>query len=138
MEKLQSHLTIIQGVISRLAQNSFLIKGWSITLTSALFALAASKSNTAYVFLAYFPAITFWILDGYYLWQEKLFRALFDKVRHIDEEKIDYSMSTSTVKDAVGKWGHLTFSKTLIIFHGTIVCSIIIVMITLLTVVRSI
>jgi hypothetical protein len=29
------HLEMIQAVISRLANNSFLLKGWSITLVSA-------------------------------------------------------------------------------------------------------
>ena len=35
------HLELIQGVIGRMGQNSFLLKGWSVTLVTALIALAA-------------------------------------------------------------------------------------------------
>ncbi|MEN9503463.1 MAG: hypothetical protein RI964_2748 [Pseudomonadota bacterium] len=34
------HLEMLQQVITRMASNSFLIKGWSITLISALLAFA--------------------------------------------------------------------------------------------------
>ena len=45
MENKRKHLEFIQSVIARMNSNSFLIKGWSITLVSALFALAAKDSN---------------------------------------------------------------------------------------------
>ena len=34
-EQVIKHLEIIQGVVNRLASNSFLIKGWSMTILSA-------------------------------------------------------------------------------------------------------
>ena len=37
MENKQKHLELIQGVINRLSSNSFLLKGWSVVLISALF-----------------------------------------------------------------------------------------------------
>ena len=48
------HLEFIQGVINRMGQNSFLIKGWTVTLVAALFALAAKDSNQKFVLVAYF------------------------------------------------------------------------------------
>ena len=50
MEQKMKHLEFIQNVITRMNSNSFLIKGWAITLVSALFALAANGSNIHYVF----------------------------------------------------------------------------------------
>ncbi|HBG74694.1 MAG: hypothetical protein A2X25_11725 [Chloroflexi bacterium GWB2_49_20] len=120
---------MIQGVINRIAHNSFLIKGWTVLLISSLFALAANNSNKYFLYLAYFPAISFWILDGYYLWQEKLFRALFDHVRLLKENDIDYSMNTSFVKERVAPWERVIFSKTISIFHGIIFILILLVMI---------
>jgi len=81
-----------------------------------------------FVYLAYFPATAFWILDGYFLWQERLFRALYDNVRSLKDEDIDFSMDTSIVKDRVVPWIKVIFSKTLLIFHGTILEAIIVVM----------
>ncbi len=59
MEKKLKYLEFIQAILNRLSQNSFLLKGWSVVLISALFALAASGSNAAFIFLAYIPAIVF-------------------------------------------------------------------------------
>jgi hypothetical protein len=128
IEKKLSHLKMIQGIVNRLSQNSFLLKGWSVVLVSALFALSASNLKIFFVYLAYFPAIAFWILDGYFLWQERLFRALYDKVRSLKDEDIDFSMDTSIVKDRVAPWVKVIFSKTLLVFHGTILGAIIVVM----------
>jgi hypothetical protein len=132
MEKKQSHLHLIQGVINRLSQNSFLLKGWSVVLVSALFALAANNTKVFFIYLAYFPAIAFWTLDGYFLWQESLFRALYDYVRKLKEEEIDFSMDTSLVEGQAVSWNRVVFSKTLIIFHGTVIGSIVIVMLLII------
>lgn len=129
MENKRTHLAMIQGVVNRLAQDSFLLKGWSVVLVSALFALAANSSNQYFVYLAYFPAIAFWILDGYFLWQERLFRALYDKVRVLNEDDIDFSMDTTELKADNKSWSEAIFSNTLLIFHGTIIGSIVIVMV---------
>ena len=80
MESKLKHLEFIQSVIDRLSRNSFLLKGWSVTLISALFALAAKDSNKQYILLAYFPIITFWILNGYYLSQERRYSMVVPKV----------------------------------------------------------
>jgi len=128
MEAKLKHLDMIQGVINRMANNSFLLKGWSVVLVSALFALAAKDSNKLYIYLAYFPTIAFWVLDGYFLWQEKLYRKLYDKVRNTDDSKIDFSMDTSSLIKQVSTWSEVVFSKTLSIFHGVIVLTILLVM----------
>ena len=133
MENKQKHLEIIQGVINRLSTNSFLLKGWSVVLVSALFALSASDSRPAFVFLAYMPAIVFWGLDGFFLWQEKLYRALYDHVRIQKEDDIDFSMDTTQFKGKDGRtWLGATLSKTLIPFHGVLILAVIFVMFLLL------
>lgn len=65
---------MIQAVVNRMSVNSFLLKGWSVVLISALFALAAGDSQALFVYIAYFPAIAFWMLDAYFLRQERLLR----------------------------------------------------------------
>lgn len=44
-EKKLKHLEFLQNVITRMNSNSFMIKGWAITLVSALFVLAAKDAN---------------------------------------------------------------------------------------------
>ena len=127
MDKKLTHLEMIQGVVNRMGTNSFLLKGWTITLVAALFALAQKESNSAYMFLAYFPAIIFWGLDGYYLWQEKLFRKLYDKVRTMNESDIDFSMSTTSVSKEAGSFIDAILSRTVLPFYGVVVLAILFV-----------
>lgn len=128
MENKLAHLGMIQAVVNRLSQNSFLLKGWSVVLVSALFALAASDTNLLFILLAYFPVFAFWILDGYFLWQERLFRSLYDQVRGLEEQEIDFSMDTSHLDEIVPSWSAAIFSRTLGIFHGIVFGSVVIVM----------
>lgn len=121
------HLEFVQAAISRMAQNSFTIKSWTITIVSGMFALAANKSNPLFVLLGYFPVCAFWILDAYYLRQETLFRKLYDKAR-LPESKLQLSMDTSEFKPEVGSWFCTLISPTLSLFYGVIGAAILAVM----------
>ena len=124
------HLEMIQGVVKRLAGNSFTIKGWSITLVSALFALAAKDANERYVVIALFPAFCFWGLDAYYLWKERLFRSLYDAVRTEADKPVDqrsvppFSMNTGPVASRVDSWFGVLCSKTIVLLHVPIVAAV--------------
>ena len=118
MENKRKHLEFIQGVINRMARNSFLLKGWTITLVAALFAFFLKGGSQCYVFVAFFPVAVFWILDGYFLSQERLFRALYDHVRKLNETEIDFSMNTNEYrKDKRNGWVCSMFSSTLLLFY---------------------
>lgn len=130
MDEKLKHLELIQGVINRLSTNSFLLKGWSVVLVSALFALAAHESRVAFVYLAFIPAIAFWGLDGYFLWQERLYRALYDHVRSQPNSGIDFSMDTRSCRSGVAwGWPGAVLSRTLLAFHGVLLVAIIVVMV---------
>ena len=75
------------------------------------------------------PAIAFWILDGCFLWRERLFRKLYDHVRALNDEEVDFSMSTSRFLAETASWWSGCLSKTLLVFHGTVLAAIIIVMV---------
>lgn len=124
MEYKLKHLDFIQGVINRMASNSFSLKNWTVVLVSALFALAAKFSDTNFISIAYLPASAFWLLDGYFLRQERLYRKLYDRVRKQEEAEIDFSMNTSDFTDDVDSWLRVCFSNTLLIFHGLIFLTI--------------
>jgi hypothetical protein len=119
VEKKLKHLEFIQNTVSRMASNLFFLKGWTVTLIAAVYALAAKDANNKYFAIAYLAAILFWVLDGYFLAQERCFRALYDQVRVLDESKIDFSMDTrefqrETRNTLIGAM----FSKTLVLYYG--------------------
>lgn len=133
IESKLKHLELIQGVINRMAGNSFLLKGWSVTLTSALFALAAKDANPFFVYLAYFPSATFWALDGYFLRQERLYRELYMEVAGTQPNEIDFSMNAAKFDDNVDSWLSTCFSLTLRMFHGTVFGVILLIMFIMAT-----
>jgi hypothetical protein len=75
------HMELIQGVVSRLASNSFLIKGWAITVTSGFLGVAVSREQGRFGWIAVAPIVLFGSLDAYFLYAERLFRGLYEQVR---------------------------------------------------------
>lgn len=95
MNKKLKHLELVQGVMDRMASNSFMLKGWAVTLVAGIFALAGKDTDKLYFLVAYVPVIVFWGLDAYYLLKEKLYRSLYDKVRQTEEDNIDFSLNAT-------------------------------------------
>lgn len=120
MDTKLKHLEFLQATVTRMAGNSFLLKGWSVTLAAALFAISAKDTNPKLVAVAYYPVLVFWVLDGYFLSQERLFRALYDKVRNMRETEIDFSMNTSEFNNGRNTWAASALSTTLLLFYGTV------------------
>ncbi|GAB4499959.1 MAG: hypothetical protein OHK003_18000 [Anaerolineales bacterium] len=79
------HLEFIQGVINRMGSNSFQMKGWMITIVSALLALYSGSSNKSFLLFAILPTLLFWYLDSYYLQQERKFRGLYNDVAKVSD-----------------------------------------------------
>jgi len=124
------HLELVQGVINRMAHCSFLLKGWSVILVSGLFALAAKEASPLFVIIACLPATAFWVLDGYYLYQERLYRRLYGEVRRCDPNRVDFGMNASAFKGSGdATWRQSFLSKTMLLFHGILIITIIIVVV---------
>ena len=130
MDKKFRHLQFIQGVINRLASNSFQMKGWSVVLVAAILVLLARKDHLDAAPIALGPVLIFWGLDGYFLWQERLFRALYDHVRVLDDEEINFSMDITSFKMGYNRtWCSAWLSRTLLLFYGALALTIVLTMI---------
>jgi hypothetical protein len=126
MEAKFKHLEFIQNVITRMNSNSFLIKGWAITLVSALFGLAAQNSNQQYVMVTYTIIPAFWIMDGFYISQERQYRKLYEEAAAKDV--VDFNMNASRFNGENRTWLSGIFSKTLLVFYGVSFLTTLIVM----------
>jgi hypothetical protein len=89
------HLEFLHNTINRMSTNSFIIKGWAVTLLSAIFVLADKETNQNYIILMFIVIPVFWYLNSYFLLQERKFRDLYDEVRIKKEEEINFSMDIS-------------------------------------------
>lgn len=103
LEEKVRHLEMVQKIISRLANNSFLIKGWCITTTLAGIGFFLSNYNPITPFLIFFSVTISWILDSYYLRQERLYRKLYEAVASIKStgKTYTYNMRITDFEDEV-------------------------------------
>lgn len=98
MENVHKHLDMIQGVINRMAANSFMLKGWAVTLLAGVFALSSKENDKSFFLIAYVPIVVFWFLDSFYLQKERLYVSLYNVVRKKKNSEIDYDMKATYKK----------------------------------------
>jgi len=131
-EYMLKEIDIIQDIIKRMAFNSFMIKGWAITLVVVALLLKGAKYQVG---IAFIPLLVFWFLDAYFLWQERLYRKLYDWVvdNRLNTEEYLFDMNAYRFKDKVQSISRIMFSITLGWFYGSIAVLIIIYALVLLT-----
>jgi len=118
-EFMLKEIEIIQDIIKRMAFNSFMIKGWTVTLVVITLLLKGSKHQ---VFIAFIPLMVFWFLDAYFLWQERLYRKLYEWVvqNRMKTDKFLFDINAYRFKDKVQSKLRIMFSITLGWFYGSI------------------
>lgn len=114
------HLDYIQTAIGRMATNSFLFKGWAITIATGLSAFGAADTKVALLAIALITTLLFWGLDGYYLWLERGFIALHNRVAATDEDQIDFAMAIDK-SNAIRRWLKTCWRPHLWLFYGVII-----------------
>src|SRR5258708_28101793 len=98
-EAWMKHLEFIQAIITRLATNSFLVRGWGLTISGALFGFAASHLSWTIATVGLLPIIVFWYLDAYFLRQERIFRSLYNGVAEQDQNIPPFSLNPAAYRD---------------------------------------
>lgn len=115
MEKKLKHLEFIQNAINRMANNSFIIKGWCITLVVTLIALLEKENiNKDYIPFSFIPLLFFWFLDAFFLKTERQYRRLYADVSKKGKKEIDFSMDITLYKEC---YVEALFSRTLLPFY---------------------
>lgn len=132
-ESVIKHLEFVERVIERLAGNSFILKGWAITVVAAILALAAKDTNREFALVALLPAISFWGLDAYYLRRERLFRCLYEDIRkgagNSDRSNVEaFSLSVSNYGGNVPSWFKTLWSPTIVGIHAVTLLAVVIVL----------
>lgn len=121
MEEKIKHLEFIQAIITRLNSNSFVIKGWVITLMAAVFAISAAEKDLFIGFLNYLILPAFWVLDGFFLSQERQYRGLYQEVAKKKNSEIDFSLNAKEFNKGRNIWLSTIFSSTLIVFYASLI-----------------
>jgi len=125
-EKLHKEIDLVQGVIERMASNSFNIKAWTIAVVGGVMALAgnvffpaadepvnAAAALGLNIFLL-LVVLVFWYLDGFFLKTEKLYRNLYRWILdyRLQTEAYLYDLDTFT-REVDGKETRITAPSVL-------------------------
>ena len=122
------HLELIQGVITRMAQNSFTLKALSVTLSAGVLAFmgAARDAAPATILAAAGPVAVFWFLDAYYLRLERLFRRLYDAVRK-GESGEPFAMDFRAFEEAEQPVTRIALSTSGLWFYAPVLAALIVI-----------
>jgi hypothetical protein len=112
-------LEIIQGIINRMSNNSFIIKGWTITLVVVTLLLKGDKYHT---FIAFIPILVFWFLDAYFLRLERLYRRLYNWVKdnRLKTQDFLFDLNYKRFEKEEQSILRIMFSITVGLFYGSI------------------
>jgi len=124
-EYMLKEIDIIQDIIKRIASNSFMIKGWAITLVVIVLLLKGGRHQ---VLIAFVPLLVFWFLDTYFLRQERMYKKLYEWVinNRLKTDRYLLNMDAYRFKDKIQSIFRIMFSITLGWFYGSITILIVI------------
>jgi len=123
-EILHKEIDLIQAIITRMANNSFLLKGWMITLVAAILALSkgtlVTDDVTYFSLILCIPVIAFWYLDAFFLHKERCYRKLYEWVvnNRMTSNEHQYSLNYTRFESEVDSEFKIMGSKTLLPFYG--------------------
>lgn len=121
-EELFKEIDLIQGCINRMANNSFLIKGWALGVFAGVTAFTKGENLNNIVLLlctTVVPFICFWVLDAYFLQIERKYRSMYtEKLTKRKNNDSDELFDLNPSKYKVGSILRIMFSQTLTIFYG--------------------
>lgn len=124
------YLQMIENIITRMGNNSFLIKGWSMTFVGGLVTLYFSKRNNPdsywILLVALCVSILFWINDAYFLRTELKFRKLY-RLAALDQREY-YDMNPPKITESFIQ----TMARTVFLLSYGIVSVILVILIILL------
>lgn len=119
---LHKEIDLIQNCISRMARNSFMLKGWAISLLAVVLAITTDRLNPLFLFFSVFvPLVCFWYLDAFFLRTEKMYRKMYEWVlKERKEGRLDfqYDLEPSRFKNQVKSHCRVMLSTTLRVFYG--------------------
>lgn len=121
-EELFKEIDLIQGCINRMANNSFLIKGWALGVFAGVTAFTKGENLNNIVLLlctTVVPFFCFWVLDAYFLQIERKYRAMYtERLTKRKNNDSDELFDLNPNKYKVGSILKIMFSQTLTIFYG--------------------
>ena len=122
-----TRLQMIQAIITRLAGNSGALKGFAVTVVTALLGVAISTHKASYAWLGTYPVVVLGLLDAYYLALERRYRDLYNNAVGEADTAWGLRAEKTTIGDVVKAVG----SPSVWAFYGAAVVAVVAVGVTI-------
>lgn len=112
----EKHLEFLQNNIARMNQCSFQMKGWAITIASALIAVFVSTisdenpGSKIYLLAAIAATVLFWCLDSLYLSKERRFVGMYNDLIGVGNGTKQSAMQIKEYEIPMKKYGGWRYS----------------------------
>lgn len=133
-EMLFKEIDLIQGCIGRMSKNSFMLKGWALTIFAGVIAVTKASLLNDLVVLScciFVPLCCFWILDAFFLHTEKKYRKMYEWVlKNRKEGNLDFQfdLNPQRFSNDAGCYFRTLFSITLAVFYAIPLLMILIIL----------
>lgn len=134
----EKHLEFLQNNIARMNQCSFQMKGWSITIASALIAVFVSTTSDEhpdskiYLMAAIAATVLFWCLDSFYLSKERRFVGMYNDLIGVGNGPKQPIVQVKEYEIPMGKYGGWQYgilraivSPSEILLYGAIITGLV-------------
>ena len=135
VDEMHKEIDLLQSCIDRMAKNSFMIKGWFVSIYAVILALLPEKVDVMLLCVVLIVVnILFWYLDGVYLRDEKIYRRIYQWVveaRKQNDRELKYQLELNLYKNKIGTMdsvGKIMLSKSLFIFYAIPLAVLLVVM----------
>ena len=135
VDEMHKEIDLLQSCIDRMAKNSFMIKGWFVSIYAVILALLPEKVDVMLLCVVLIVVnILFWYLDGVYLRDEKIYRRIYQWVveaRKQNDRELMYQLELNLYKNKIGTMdsvGKIMLSKSLFIFYAIQLAVLLVVM----------
>lgn len=76
---LEKEIDLVQSCINRMAQNSFIVKGWLVSLITVVLVLLPENFDIrGLCIIGFFITLCFWYLDAFFLKMENLYKLKYE------------------------------------------------------------
>lgn len=107
------HRLFVHNIINRLNNNSFHIKAIMITIAGAFLAIYGSTSKEIFIVVPCPLIFIFWLLDSYYLQQEKKFRGIYNDICDLVPKKKKKTTKLFEINPKIYKGWKYSFFKSM-------------------------
>ena len=125
---ISAHVNLLQGIVTRLSNNSVSCKTWCLTLVSAVVGLAGAVHAPQIAVFTLVPIAIFFYMDVCYLAQEKAYRRLYNSVVlkfRARTYRLDDAYEASAPVNAGDFLGAVISWATFPVYGGLAICDII-------------